>query len=87
MNRYLGRPRVSDDNPYSEAHFKALKRHPGFPRRFPDQDAAITPCGSFFPSYNMDHRHAGIAMQTPETVHCGWAQAALEHRQRPLSGA
>ena len=63
VNRSLGRPRVSDDNPYSEAQFKTLKYHPGFPRRFPDQDAATAYCRSFFPWYNTRtppcrHRHA-----------------------------
>ena len=87
VNRSLGRPRVSDDNPYSEAQFKTLKYHPGFPDRFPNQDAAIRYCRSFFPWYNTEHRHAGIAMLTPETVHYGRAQAVLEQRQRTLSAA
>ncbi len=87
VNRSLGRPRVSDDNPFSEAQFKTLKYHPGFPDRFPDQDAATGYCRSFFPWYNTEHRHAGIAMLTPETVHYGRAQAAIEQRQRALSAA
>jgi putative transposase len=37
--------------------------------------------------YNTEHRHAGIAMLTPETVHYGRAQAVLEQRQRALSAA
>ena len=49
VNRSLGRPRVSDDNPYSEAQFKTLKYHPDFPSRFPNQDAATDYCRSFFP--------------------------------------
>jgi len=28
------RPHTSDDNPYSEAHFKTLKYRPGYPKRF-----------------------------------------------------
>jgi putative transposase len=28
------RPRVSNDNPFSEAQFKTLKHHPGYPDRF-----------------------------------------------------
>lgn len=87
VNRSLGRPRVSDDNPFSEAQFKTLKYHPGFPDRFPHQDAATGYCRSFFPWYNTEHRHAGIAMLTPETVHYGRAQAAIERRQRALSAA
>ena len=87
VNRSLGRPRVSDDNPYSEAQFKTLKYHPDFPSRFPHQDAATDYCRSFFPWYNTEHRHAGIAMLTPETVQYGRAQTVIEQRQRTLSAA
>ena len=33
VTRSLSRPQVSDDNPFSEAQFKTLKYHPGFPGR------------------------------------------------------
>ena len=33
VTRSLSRPQVSDDNPFSEAQFKTLKYHPGFPTR------------------------------------------------------
>jgi putative transposase len=36
-----GRPPVSDDNPYSESHFKTLKYRPGFPDRFGSIDLSI----------------------------------------------
>ena len=52
VTRSLSRPRVSDDNPFSEAQFKTLKYHPGFPGRFDDIHAAIAFCRSFFPWYN-----------------------------------
>ena len=45
VTRSLSRPQVSDDNPFSEAQFKTLKYHPGFPRRFDDIHAAIAFCG------------------------------------------
>ena len=56
VTRSLSRPQVSDDNPFSEAQFKTLKYHPGFPRRFDDIHAAIAFCRSFFPWYNTEHR-------------------------------
>ena len=56
VTRSLSRPRVSDDNPFSEAQFKTLKYHPGFPRRFHDITAAIAFCRTFFPWYNTEHR-------------------------------
>ena len=68
MTRSLSRPHVSDDNPFSEAQFKTLKYHPGFPGRFDDIHAAIAFCRSFFPWYNTEHRHGGIAMLTPDDV-------------------
>ena len=41
-------------------------------------------CRSFFPWYNTEHRHAGIAMLTPHDVHYGQADRVLEKRQRTL---
>ena len=32
VTRSLSRPQLSDDNSFSEAQFKTLKYHPGFPR-------------------------------------------------------
>ena len=84
VTRSLSRPQVSDDNPFSEAQFKTLKYHPGFPGRFADLTAATAFCRSFFPWYNTEHRHGGIAMLTPEDVHHGRAPRILEHRQRTL---
>jgi putative transposase len=87
VTRSLSRPQVSDDNPFSEAQFKTVKYHPGFPRRFTDIEHAKQFCRSFFRWYNQEHRHAGIAMLTPETVYYGRAQEALEQRAVVLSAA
>ena len=82
ITRSLSRPQVSDDNPFSEAQFKTLKYHPGFPGRFDDIHAAIAFCRSFFPWYNTEHRHGGIAMLTPDDVHHGRAHTVLQQRER-----
>ena len=87
VTRSLSRPQVSDDNPFSEAHFKTVKYHPGLPGRFPDLPTAIAFCRTFFPWYNAEHRHGGIAMLTPDDVHHGRAQAVLAERQRILEAA
>ena len=87
VTRSLSRPQVSDDNPFSEAQFKTLKYHPGFPSRFPDIDAATSFCRPFFPWYNAEHRHGGIAMLTPDEVHPGRAQTVLAQRERTLPAA
>ena len=34
MTASFSRPRVSNDNPFSEAQFKTLKYRPEFPERF-----------------------------------------------------
>ena len=83
----LSRPHVSDDNPFSEAQFKTLKYHPGFPGRFDDIHAAIAFCRSFFPWYNTERRHGGIAMLTPDDVHHGRAHTVLQQREQTLRAA
>ena len=87
VTRSLSRPQVSDDNPFSEAQFKTLKYHPGFPGRFHDIGAAIAFCRTFFPWYNTEHRHGGIAMLTPDDVHHNRTQSVLEQRGRTLQAA
>ncbi len=71
------RPHVSDDNPFSESHFRTLKYRPGFPTDFPGRFGSIQDarafCRSFFPWYNTEHRHSGIGLLTPENVHYGRA--------------
>lgn len=87
ITRSLSRPRVSDDNPFSESNFKTVKYHPGFPGRFDDQVAAMAYCRTFFPWYNDEHRHGGIAMLTPADVHFGRAEVVLDTRRRVLNAA
>jgi len=81
------RPHVSNDNPFSEAQFKTLKYRPEYPDRFGGYEHALSFCRGFFPWYNANHRHAGIAMLTPEIVHHGRATEVLAARQRVLEAA
>ena len=81
------RPHVSNDNPFSESHFKTLKYHPDFPERFGCVQDARQYCGSFFSWYNDDHHHSGLAWLTPEMVHFHRAQAVLLQRQATLDAA
>jgi putative transposase len=68
------RPHVSNDNPYSESAFKTLKYCPAFPGQFGSIQDANSFCEAFFTYYNTEHRHSGIAMHTPASVHDGtWA--------------
>ena len=83
----FSRPRVSDDNPYSEAHFKTLKYRPDFPGRFGGYEDCDSHCRKFFGWYGSEHRHSGIAFLTPEMVHYGQAEAVMAQRQQVLDGA
>jgi putative transposase len=73
VTRSHGRPHVSNDNPYSEANFKTLKYCPAFPGRFGSIHDARAFCAAFFNHYNHIHRHAGIGLHTPASVHYGTA--------------
>ena len=81
------RPHVSDDNPYSESHFKTLKYRPGFPERFGSIQDARAFCQDFFGWYNEDHRHSGLGLLAPAVVHYGLATAAIAQRCQVLDAA
>ena len=78
------RPHVSNDNPFSESHFKTLKYQPKFPKRFGCIEDAKAFCRDFFSWYNQDHHHAGIGLMTPDQVHYGQADVIHAARQHVL---
>jgi putative transposase len=81
------RPRVSNDNPFSEAGFKTLKYSPDFPARFDSFEEAEAFCRQYFAWYNDKRYHTGIALLTPAQVHYGEAEAVLARRQATLDAA
>jgi putative transposase len=81
------RPHTSNDNPFSEAHFKTLKYQPEFPQRFGCIQDAKDFCRRFFSWYNVEHHHAGIGLMTPDQVHYGQADAIHATRQTTLDAA
>src|SRR6267154_2654079 len=81
------RPHVSNDNPYSESQFRTLKYRPEFPDRFGCIQDSRAFCQSFFRWYNEEHRHSGIGLLTPATVHYGQAENVLRQRQNVLDVA
>jgi putative transposase len=85
--RSHSRPHVSNDNPYSEAQFKTLKYCPAFPGRFGSIEDARAFCSVFFDHYNHVHRHAGIGLHTPASVHFGTAREIRRQRQDTLDVA
>jgi putative transposase len=81
------RPKVSNDNPYSESQFKTLKHHPTFPDRFGSLEDARAFLKGFFGWYNFQHRHAGIGLLTPADVHDGRAAQITLARGAVLDAA
>jgi len=78
------RPRVSNDNAFSEAQFKTQKYQPDYPGKFDHSAHARTWCGTYFDWYNFDHHHAGLAGYTPEQVFTGRYREVAEAKQRAL---
>lgn len=87
VTRTHSRPHTSDDNPYSEAQFKTLKYRPDFPERFGSIEDSRSFCQAFFPWYNNEHRHCGIGLLTPESVHYGLAGDVIKARSVVLRAA
>ncbi len=87
LTKSHSRPHVSNDNPYSEAQFKTLKYRPAFPDRFGGLEHARSFCYEFFTYYNTEHRHSGLGMLTPESVHYGYAEEILAAREQTLRRA
>ena len=78
----FSRPRVSDDNPFSESLFRTLKYVPHYPRKpFASEAAARAWVQAFVRWYNGDHLHSGIGFVTPEARHRGRDVAQLEARR------
>ena len=87
IDRSHSRPRVSNDNPYSESAFKTLKYAPAFPESFGSLADARAFCQQFFDYYNHEHRHSGIGLHTPASVHYGTAEQIRDQRQTTLDNA
>jgi putative transposase len=81
------RPYTSNDNPFSESHFKTLKYQPQFPKRFGCIQDAKAFCQQFFTWYNQQHHHVGIGLMTPDQVHYGQADQVHAARQKTLDQA
>jgi len=81
------RPRVSNDNPYSESQFKTMKYCLTYPDRFGSIEDAKSFCRDFFSWYNNEHYHSGIKMLTPATVHNGDGDKILIARAKIKAAA
>jgi len=78
------RPRVSNDNPFSESQFKTQKHQPDYPGRFSDVSHARHWSEDYFDWYNFEHHHSGLAGYTPEQVFTGRYQEIAKLKQQVL---
>ena len=79
--RSFSRPRISNDNPYSESLFRTVKYRPDYPRKpFAARDQACQWVAKFVNWYNHQHRHSSIKFVTPQQRHCGQAVEINRHR-------
>jgi putative transposase len=76
------RPRVSNDNPFSEAQFRTFKYRPEFPDRFGSLEHARGVSHDLFDWYNAAHHHSGLIYLTPAAVHYGRADHVLAGRHQ-----
>lgn len=76
-----GRPRVSNDNPYSESLFRTLKYYPQWPQDgFSSLNAARAWVRDFMRWYNNEHRHSRIRFVTAAERHRGQDRQVLAQR-------
>jgi len=84
----FSRPRVSDDNPFSESLFRTLKYCPEYPRQgFATVDDARAWVAAFVGWYNHEHFHSGISYVTPASRHAGRDVDQLARRRRTYERA
>lgn len=86
-SRSFSRPRVSNDNPYSEAQFKTMKYQPDYPGRFAGNLHGRAWLQDFFAWHNDHHHHAGLALFTPAEVFYGRVAEVAATRQVALDAA
>ena len=79
--RSFSRPRVSNDNPYSEALFRTAKYRPDYPSRpFTSKEEACQWVVAFVDWYVHEHRHSAIRFVTPQQRHSGQAPGICKQR-------
>ena len=75
------RPRVSNDNPFSEALFRTFKYRPNWPTKgFATKADAQAWVRSFAVWYNDEHLHSAIRFVTPNERHVGTDRETLAKR-------
>jgi hypothetical protein len=84
----FSRPKVSDDNPYSEALFRTLKYRPEYPGRpFDSLAEAREWVAGFVQWYNTVHLHSAICFVSPDDRHFGREHDLLKKRREVYEAA
>ena len=79
----FSRPRVSNDNAFSEALFPTCKSTPRRPRRgFATIEEARARMQNIVRWHNLEHRRSATGVVTPDQRHCGEDQAMLAEHAR-----
>ncbi|WP_198244053.1 integrase core domain-containing protein [methane-oxidizing endosymbiont of Gigantopelta aegis] len=82
----FSRPRVSNDNPYSESLFKTVKYHHTFPENpFKTLSEARNWVEAFVCWFNNEHQHSALKFVTPNQRHNGLDSAVLEKENESSS--
>ena len=87
IDKSHSRPRVSDDNPYSEAQFKTIKYRPDALEHAESVYHGRSHFRDMFHWYNHEHRHSGLAMLTPAMVHFDRVDDVIADKQVALDAA
>lgn len=78
----FSRPRVSNDNPYSESLFRTMKYRPEYPAKpFENIEQAQSWVDGFVFWYNTQHLHSSICFITPDDRHFGREEHILNNRR------
>lgn len=78
----FSRPRVSDDNPFSEATFRILKYRVNYPVVFEDLEHAKNWTHEFYTWFNNSHHHGSLALFTPSQLEDGtWKQIHAKRQE------
>jgi putative transposase len=79
--RSFSRPRVSNDNPYSESLFRTAKYRPDYPSRpFASKEEACFWVASFVDWYDYQNCYISIKFVTPQQRHSGQGVEICSHR-------
>ena len=84
----FSRPRVSNDNPYSELVFRTMKYRPDYPSKpFVSLTEAREWSAVFVRWYNEEHKHSSLKFVTPAQRHYVQARKLLNTRKELMEQA